>query len=118
MNHCNPCPVSPELTCPGEGHRAFCADMAAGLPGRAAQLVALAEGRPLPGAVPARPATDLELRLAMAAELCPSGTGPCGCGGGPPRSCGREDRPAEVWRVNCIACVTVDWWQEGVEAGW
>lgn len=58
------------------------------------------------------------IRLAMLVETCPNGTGPCGCGTGPPRSCGRPDRPSEVRRADCLACVALDWWLEGVEAGW
>ena len=41
---CSKCPVRPGLACLGETHRPVCRDVEAGMPGRAAQLAALAEG--------------------------------------------------------------------------
>lgn len=49
-------------------------------------------------------------RLAMGAELCPMGSGPCGCGS-EARLCGHPDRPLEVWRHDCIQCVSLDSWE-------
>jgi hypothetical protein len=47
---CPHCPVRVGLACLGEQHQPACRDVANGLPGRAAQLIALAEGKPLPAA--------------------------------------------------------------------
>jgi hypothetical protein len=113
---CRRCRVRRGLDCLGETTPALCRDVEAGRHGRAEQLVALAEGRPLPGAV-ARPTSEIEVRLAMLAELCVSGTGPCGCGT-TPRSCGHPDRPSFVFRKDCIRCQERIWWESGVEAGW
>ncbi len=49
------------------------------------------------------PETDAA-HLAMLADLCPWGTGPCGCGAAP-RLCSRPDQPAHVWRSHCLQCV-------------
>jgi glycosyltransferase involved in cell wall biosynthesis len=43
---CDQCPVGAGLTCLGEQHKPVCRDVAGGLPGRAAQLVAIANGKP------------------------------------------------------------------------
>ena len=66
---------------------------------------------PAPGAT-AAPPSDLDARLAMDAELCPSGAGACGCGA-EPRRCGHPDRPPGVFRRDCLACVTRAWWGAG-----
>lgn len=57
-------------------------------------------------------------RLALLAETCPSGSGPCGCGSGPPRECSAPDRPAGVRKADCLECSGRRWWESGVEAGW
>ncbi len=58
------------------------------------------------GLAPAPKAEDTEARLrhAMKVELCPHGSGPCGCGSGPPRLCSHPDHPAEVRRAYCLQC--------------
>lgn len=56
------------------------------------------------------------LRLAMLADTCPHAAGPCGCGSGPPRLCGHPDRPAEVRRPACLACVARAGWEAGVDS--
>jgi hypothetical protein len=60
------------------------------------------------------PPTPLDLRLAMEADLCPHGSGPCGCGP-EPRVCGHPDRPTLVRRGDCLGCLARDWWEAGVE---
>jgi glycosyltransferase involved in cell wall biosynthesis len=47
---------------------------------------------------------EARIRLAMRVELCPHGSGPCGCGDGPPRLCAHPDHPAEVRRAYCLEC--------------
>lgn len=53
-----------------------------------------------------RPSPDEEarIRLAMLVETCPFGSGPCGCGSGPPRLCSHPDHPAEVRKAECMTC--------------
>lgn len=57
-------------------------------------------------------------RLALLAETCPSSSGPCGCGSGPPRQCGHPDRPALVRKAECLRCSGASWWESGVEPAW
>lgn len=65
------------------------------------------DGPPPPGPEP----SDVIPHFAMEADLCPSGSGPCGCGGGPPRICSHPDRPLRVHRPYCLACVARQWWE-------
>jgi hypothetical protein len=106
MSRCNACPVPSGFACYGERHRRACELVAEGQPGRAEWLVAEATGSPMPA-----DAGRVDVRIAMLAETCPFGAGPCGCGTGPPRLCSREDRPAEVRRPFCLSCVAVAAWE-------
>lgn len=110
MMHCDSCPVRRDRPCLGAIHPPACDDVHRGLPGRAEQLVALAYSgdREVPP-----PAPGPDLRLAMLADLCPIGAGPCGCGASP-RLCGHPDRPAEVWRVDCLVCVSLADWERSI----
>lgn len=104
---CEACPVRGMATiqpCLGTIHRPACNDIRNNLPGRADQLITLATGKEMVRSE----ADENQLRIAMDAELCEFGSGPCGCNGGPPRICKIDgpDRPREVMRIDCIKCKT------------
>ena len=105
---CESCPVrglAAIRPCPGTGHGRFCDDVRRGLPGRAAQLIAVATG----GEPPRSAEETARLRAAMDAEICRHGSGPCGCGA-EPRICSHPGRPDAVKRDYCLLCVLrPDW---------
>jgi hypothetical protein len=97
---CPACPVAPGRECYGErDHPPACGYVAAGRVEWAEHLRRMAGELP-PAPDPGR----VDVRLAMLAETCPHGSGPCGCGA-LPRDCSRPDRPDKVWRRDCLACV-------------
>jgi hypothetical protein len=61
-------------------------------------------GEATAGGPQAPPPDDSAIRLAMAVDLCEFGSGPCGCGSGPPRLCSHPDHPDEVRRAYCLQC--------------
>jgi hypothetical protein len=123
--HCQPCPCPASQVCLGEGHRRYCdrldepAVIRHLLAGGLAQVVtreestatmtwASADRSGLAGFVVSgrgEDGSELTMRLAMDAELCPSGSGSCGCGSSPPRICGHPDHPLEVRAADCLRCV-------------
>lgn len=103
---CEVCPVPPGLPCFGLDHPPTCDDVRAGLPGRAAQLLLLADPwAPRPAAV-----RGDDVAAAIDADLCPHGAGACGCGA-EPRRCGHPERPAFVWRAACLRCSRERAWE-------
>ena len=50
-------------------------------------------------------------RVRNEAEFCPFGSGPCGCGDGPPRLCSDPDRPDLVRRWECLDCRALVLWE-------
>ncbi|WP_435017828.1 hypothetical protein TA3x_005448 [Tundrisphaera sp. TA3] len=107
---CDACPVAPGRTCLGLIHPPVCDDIRRGKPGRAAQLRRLSLRDP-----GGRPPTDPGDIGRIDADLCPHGAGACGCGA-EPRLCGHPDRPAEVWRPDCLRCVELAGWEGSIGA--
>ena len=94
---CPQCPVRSALDCVGETHSPVCRDVEAGMPGRAAQLVALAEG-PGPLAMAANFAGAVVAHIADGGRLAPPGVqagreAEC-------RKCPHHDHHAD----SCLAC--------------
>lgn len=66
---CEACPVREALACLGERHNPVCKDVADGMPGRAAQLVALAENPPEPPRPPTWPRMARSFLVALLRHL-------------------------------------------------
>jgi hypothetical protein len=101
-------PAGPTCHARAAGVRRYCDLIAAGRADYARLVRERTTGIPEPGPPdpPAVAPADVEagIRLAMAVELCPHGSGPCGCGSGPPRLCSHPDHPDEVRKTYCLQC--------------
>lgn len=104
---CEACPVAADRDCYGAARdRTACELVRRGQPGRAEWLVRRATGQ-----APAPDPGRIDVRLAMLADLCPSGKG-CICSS---RPCSHPDRPEIVTGSECRACVAGTEWEAGVE---